>query len=71
MSLHRAGLASMGSLLLPEDQEKRLDAMRKETLDRIDSTAKGLGRATLASAGITLVSTAILVRSALNMSRGR
>jgi hypothetical protein len=61
----------MGSLLLPEAQEKRLDAMRKDTLDRIDSAARGLSTASLVGAGVTAVSTFILIRNAYNISRGR
>lgn len=71
MSYRRAGLASMGSLLLPEAQEKRLDAMRKDTLDRIDSASRRVTLGVLAGAGITAISTLVLVRNAYNMSRGR
>ena len=71
MSYRRAGLASMGSILLPEDQEKRIDSMRKETLDRIDSTARGLSHAVLASGALTVLSTAVLVTNAYKMRGGR
>lgn len=71
MSYRRAGLASMGSLLLPEAQEKRLDEMRKDTLERLDGAARGVSHAVLASAGVTLFGTAMLIKSAYNLSRGR
>lgn len=71
MSYRRAGLASMGSLLLPEDQEKRIDAMRKDTLDRLDTTARRTSTAVLVGAGVTAFSTAMLIKSAYNLSRGR
>jgi hypothetical protein len=71
MSLHRLGLASMGSLLLPEAQEKRLDTMRRDTLDRIDATAKKVSGAMLVTGGITALSTALLVTQAYKMRRGR
>ena len=71
MSYRRAGIASMGSILLPEDQEKRLDAMRKETLDRIDATARTVSHSVLAGAALTAVSTAVLVVNAYKMRSGR
>ena len=71
MSYRRAGLASMGSILLPESQEKRLEAMRKDTLDRLDSSARGVSHAMLIGAGVTAFSTAMLIKSAYNLSRGR
>jgi hypothetical protein len=71
VSYRAAGLASLGSILLPEAQEKRLDGMRRETLDRIDDAARGVSHAVLAGAAVSAISTAILIRNAYNMSRGR
>ena len=71
MSYRRAGLASMGSLLVPEDQAKRLDGMRRETLERIDSTARGLSHAVIAGGLLSALSTAVLVRNAYKMRGGR
>lgn len=71
MSYRQAGLASLGSILLPESQEKRLEAMRRDTLERIDGAAKGVSHAVLAGAALSAISTAVLIRSAYNVSRGR
>lgn len=71
MSLYRDGLASMGSLLLPEAQEKRIDGMRRDTLERLDASAKKVSSAVLVSGGITALSTGILIYNAQKLSRGR
>lgn len=71
MSYRRAGLASLGSILLPESQEKRLETMRRDTLERLDGAARGVSHAVLIGAGVTAFSTAMLVKSAYNLSRGR
>jgi hypothetical protein len=71
VSYRRTGLASLGSLLLPEDQEKRIDAMRKDTLDRIDRTAATIKGGLTASSVVTAVATGMLLLQARNLSRSR
>jgi hypothetical protein len=63
--------AGLGSLLLPDKQVDRIDSMRKDTLDRIETTARGVSHAVLAGSVITALSTAVLIKNAYNMRRGR
>jgi hypothetical protein len=71
VSLYQAGRASLGSLLLPEAQVQRLEQMRKDSLDRLDNTARTVSHAVLAGAAVSAISTAILVRNAYKMRGGR
>lgn len=68
MSYFKAGV---GSLLLPDDQVKQIDAMRVDSLNRLDDTAKGVKRAVVASALLSAASTAVLVHNAWKMKRAR
>jgi hypothetical protein len=68
LSLYRAGL---GSLLLPDKQVDRIDAMRVDSLNRLDETAKGVKHAVVAGAIISALSTVVLVRNAYKMQRAR
>lgn len=74
MSLFRRGLASLpsstGSIFLPEKQEQRIDAMRRDTLERLDATANKVSTSVVAGAIVTALSTAVLVRNAYKMRRG-
>lgn len=66
MSYYTAGLGAM----MFDKQLARVDEMRKDTLERVDKTAKGVGVAVLAGAVISAISTAVLVRSAYKMRKG-
>ena len=68
MNYYTAGL---GSILLPEDQEKRIDAMRKDTLDRVDAAAGKISSAVLVTGAITVLSTGALLKSAWQLRRAR
>lgn len=68
MSFYTSGV---GSLLLPDKQLTKIDEMRKDTLDRVHATASKVSTAVVAGALISAVSTAVLVKSALDMKRGR
>lgn len=70
MNYYRTGAASVGSILLPESQEKRLDAMRKDTLDRIDKAAGRVSGAVVLTGAITAASTLALIHEALKHRRG-
>lgn len=66
MSLYRAGL---GSLLLPDKQVDRIDAMRRDTLDRVDATASKVSTAVVVGGALSALSTLVLVRSAYKMRK--
>lgn len=68
MSLYRAGL---GSLLLPDKQVDRIDAMRKDTLDRVENAAGKVSTAVVVSGAVSALSTIVLVHQAYKMRRGR
>lgn len=68
MSYYSAGV---GSLLLPEEQEKRIDAMRKDTLDRVDAAAGKVSGAVLFTGAVTAISTGALLVSAWKLRRTR
>jgi hypothetical protein len=67
--------AGVGSLLLPEAQEKRIldrvDAMRHDALERVDKTAGKVTGAVLFTGIVTVGSTAALLATALKLRRGR
>jgi hypothetical protein len=71
MNYHRAGLAQLGSILLPESQERRLDAMRRDSLERVDAAAGKVSTAVVVSAVVTGLSTAALLHSAWKLRRAR
>jgi len=69
VSLYQSGV---GSLLHPfREQLQKVDEMRKDTLNRVDATSRKVSTAVIASAVISAVSTAVLVKSAHDMKRGR
>lgn len=68
MSLYSSGV---GSLLLPDKQLAKIDEMRKDTLDRVHATASKVSTAVIVGGLISALSTAVLVKSALDMKRGR